>query len=283
MKTQKLFRTILIMSVVSSLSIVGCKKDKEDNDQRAAIDNATCENAFNDVFKQVDNGAKQTSQSGAQKIMQLDSIGCATVSITPFDTVTWPKTLTIDFGTSNCLCSDGKYRRGIISANLTGKYRDAGTVITVTLNNYYVNDNHVEGTKTITNMGHVGTYNGGNNLKYSIVVTDGKITTSDGIATWNSTRYREWIEGESTQYPNWQDDVYLITGNAEGTTINANPYTITITNALRVALDCKWVESGTIEVTPQGIATRTLDFGSGNCDNQATVTINGVTYNITMN
>lgn len=283
MKTQKLFRTLLIMSVVTALSFGGCKKDKEDTDQRAAIDNAVCENAFNDVFKQVDNGAKQTSQSGAQKIMQLDSIGCATVSITPFDTITWPKTLTIDFGTSNCLCSDNKYRRGKIIANLTGRYRDAGTVITVTLDNYFVNDNQVEGTKTITNMGHVGTYNGGNNLKYSIVVTDGKITTSDGVATWSSTRYREWIEGESTTWPNWQDDVYLITGSASGTTINQNTYTILITNALRVALDCKWVESGTLEVTPQGLATRTLDFGSGNCDNQATVTINGVTYIITMN
>ncbi len=283
MKIRKLTGTIAIISALTLLSIWGCKKDKEDTDQRAAIDNATAENAFNDVFKQVDNGAKQTAESGAQKVMQLDSLGCATVSITPFDTVNWPKTLTIDFGTSNCLCADGKYRRGKIIAVLTGKYRTAGTVITVTLDNYYVSDNHVEGNKTITNMGHVGTYNGGNNLKYSIVVTNGKVTTSDGVITWESNRYREWIEGESTTWPNWQDDVYLITGSASGTTINQNPFTINITNPLRVALNCRWIESGTLEITPQGLATRTLDFGSGNCDDQATVTINGVTYIITMN
>ena len=84
---------------------VGCKKDKEDKDQRAAEDNAIAENAFNDVFKQVDNAAKQTADTGASKILQLDTIGCGTITISSIDTI-WPKTLTINFGTTNCLCSD---------------------------------------------------------------------------------------------------------------------------------------------------------------------------------
>ena len=282
MKTQILIKKAIVLIVVATLSIAaGCKKDKEDNDQRAAIDNTTAENAFNDVFNQVDNAAKATVQSGA-KITQLDSGGCATVTIAPFDTITWPKTLTIDFGSSNCLCSDGKYRRGRVIANLTGRYRDQGTIITITLDQYYVNDNHVQGTKTITNLGHVGTYGGGNNLKYSIVVSNASVTTPDGTISWNSTRTREWIEGENTHWPNWQDDVYLISGSASGTDVNGNPFNVNIVNPLRVALNCRWIESGTLDITPSGLPTRSVDFGSGNCDDQATVTINGTTYNFTM-
>jgi hypothetical protein len=276
MKKKTIFLSFLLLAVFSFV-YYGCKKDKEDTNQRAAIDNSTAENAFNDIFKQVDKAARQTTQAAA-KTTQLDTIGCATLTITPFDTVTWPKTLTIDFGTSNCLCEDLKYRRGKIIATLTGRYRDSATVITVNLDNYYVNDNHIEGNKTITNLGHIGTYGGGNNLKYRIVVTNAKITTIDGIITWESTRYREWIEGESTTWPAWQDDVYRITGSASGIDINGNSYTVNIINGLRVALDCRWIESGTIEIAPAGLAVRTLDFGTGDCDNQATVSINGVTY-----
>ena len=262
---------------------VGCKKDREDKDQRAAEDNAIAENAFNDVFKQVDNAAKETSEAGANKIMQLDSIGCGTVTITPFDTLTWPKTLTIDFGSTNCLCSDGRFRKGKVIANLTGRYRDSLTVITVTLDQYYVNDYHIEGSKTITNLGHVGTYGTGGHLKYSIVVANAKITPPTGNPVyWNSTRTREWIEGEATSWPTWTDDVYLIDGSADGTDANSNTFTVTITTPLRIALDCKWIESGTVEIAPDGLAIRTVDFGNGTCDNQASVTINGVTYNFTM-
>lgn len=273
----------MFLIAVSNFSLTGCKKDKDDTDQRAAIDNSTAENAFNDVFTQVDKAARETSEAGAEKFMQLDSGGCATVTISPFDSVTFPKTLTIDFGTSNCLCTDGNYRRGIITANLSGKYRDSATVITVTLDQYYVNDYHIEGTKTITNKGHVGTYSGGHNLKFDIVVTDAKITQPDGdFLTWNSIRTREWIEGEDTHWPNWQDDVYLIEGSADGVNVEGNSFNVTITSALRVALDCKWVESGTLEITPDGKPVRTVDFGSGDCDANATVTINGVDYAITM-
>ncbi|MFH0866600.1 MAG: hypothetical protein V1904_10410 [Bacteroidota bacterium] len=282
MKPRAIISIVMFLIAVLNFSLTGCKKDEDDTSQRAAIDNSTAENAFNDVFAQVDKAARETSEAGAEKFMQLDSGGCATVTITPFDTFTFPKTLTIDFGSSNCLCTDGKYRRGQITATLSGKYRDEGTVVTVTLQDYYVNDNHVQGTKTITNLGHIGTYGSGGNLKFSVVVSDASVTTPDGIISWNSTRTREWIEGEDTHWPNWQDDVYLIEGSADGTDKEGNPFNVTITSALRVALDCKWIESGTLDVTPYDKPVRSVDFGGGDCDANATVTINGVTYSFTM-
>lgn len=263
---------------------VGCKKDKEDKDQRAAQDNSIAENAFNDVFKQVDDAAKKTADAGGKEVLQLDTIGCGTITITPFDTGTWPKTFTVDFGSTNCLCSDGRLRRGKVIVNLSNKYRDSATVIAVALDQYYVNDYHIEGTKTITNLGHVGTFGTGHHLKYSVIVSNGKVTPPTGNPIfWNSTRTREWIEGESTTWPNWMDDVYLIDGTANGTDANGNTFSVAITAPLRIALSCRWIESGTVEITPAGLATRTVDFGNGTvCDNEASVTINGVTYNFVM-
>ena len=59
-------------------------------------------------------------------------------------------------------------------------------------------------------------------------------------------------------------------------------FDITITSPLIVALDCKWVKQGTFELVPEDLDTRTVDYGTGTCDNDATVTIGSRTYNVEM-
>jgi hypothetical protein len=49
---------------------------------------------------------------------------------------------------------------------------------------------------------------------------------------------------------------------------------------LRIELACRFIVSGTIEMRPQDRPVRLLDYGNGDCDNVATVTINGETYTI---
>ncbi|MCF8298882.1 MAG: hypothetical protein K9J13_15140 [Saprospiraceae bacterium] len=272
----------LLFIMIFTIVYFGCKKDKADNSTQSAKDYALAENIFSDVFKQVDDAAKSeddslfNSKSKSQQLSQAG--GCATVSISPFDTITWPKTLVVDFGVTNCLCIDNKYRRGKILANFTGRYRDSTTVITITFDNYYVNDNKVEGTKIVTNNGH----NSNGNLSFSINVINAKIINSSGTILWNSTRTREWIAGESTKWPNIWDDVYLISGSANGSNINGVSFTVDITSSLRVEIGCRWIVEGKLELKSQGIATRFVDYGNGSCDNQASVTVNGNVYNITL-
>ena len=198
---------------------------------------------------------------------------CATVTI---DSVATPHTITVDFGASNCLCSDGRYRRGQINISYSGHYRDAGSTHTITFTNYYVNDNKIMGTKTVLNNGR----NTAGNLTYSITVNGSIEKSSGGTITWNSNRTREWIVGEST--PAWNDDVYLITGSASGTSAGGTSFTLNITSALRKEIGCRHFVSGSFALTPSGKAVRYVDYGTGACDNTATVTINGNTYNITL-
>ena len=74
--------------------------------------------------------------------------------------------------------------------------------------------------------------------------------------------------------------MYSITGTASGTAFDGTHFTSNITSALIVALNCRWIEEGKIEFKPDGKLTRTIDFGNGDCDNKATVTIAGISFNI---
>jgi len=264
----------------------GCKKeqstanDPTDTDTRAAEDNSLAEGTFNDV----NNIAGQAVQYGTLATYKLSHdassllSSCATVTV--YDT-SGHGTITIDFGATPCLCLDLRYRQGIINIQYSGMYRDSGSVITITFNNYYVgwaqaSMYKVMGTKVVRNTGH----NAAGHTVFSIDVNGSLLNTSGQTMSWVSQRQREWIAGESTTgIGNWQDDEYKITGSASGTTFYGSTYTVVITQPLHVALNCRWIEDGKFDLTPNGKPTRSVDFGSG-CDNRATVTINGFSFQV---
>jgi hypothetical protein len=266
----------LVLTIVMAALFMfsGCKKTNNEDDFSATKDDAFAEATFDDVTSIADE-AYTLSTSGNFKSAdgRIFLSDCATVTL---DTTVFPRVLTIDFGDTNCLGNDGRYRRGKILISFTGRYWQPGTIITTTFDEYYVNDNQVEGTKVVTNNG----YNDSGNMNWDMSV-NGIITLADGGGTisWNSQRNREWIEGISTPYNRW-DNVYLITGQATGQHANGLHWTRQITSPLRIELACRFIVSGTVEITPEGKPVRILDFGDGTCDNEATVTVNGNTYTI---
>jgi hypothetical protein len=135
-----------------------------------------------------------------------------------------------------------------------------------------VNDYKVEGTTTIVNHGR----NDAGNLTFSVNVSSIITDTTGKHLTYTSARTREWVAGESTDdISEWTDDVYSITGTASGTAFDGTEFTSVIKNPLIVALNCRWIEGGTIEFTPSDKIKRTIDFGNGDCDNKITVSVAG--------
>jgi hypothetical protein len=284
LKKQSIFLGIMACFFVS-LSFTACKKDSKtpaDNDTAPAQDNAMAESSYTDATTMVDAsvtfGANFSFRVAAnEQTARIEEVlgKCVTVTI---DTVSVNRSVIINFGTTNCLCVDGRNRRGRILASWTGKYRDAGTVVSITYDNYFVNDNQIKGTHKTTNMGA----NTAGNLVYKIEVNGIIVKANNGgEITWLSTRQREWVAGASTPL-NILDDTYSITGSANGTVASGAAYTINITQALVRKMACNWFESGKIELTPQGLTTRTLDYGNTGCDANATFTINGSTYNVVL-
>ena len=282
MKTKNLLKYIMVVATVCVM-FTACKKDKDeepvvDNDTAGASDNALAESSFSDASNISDQAAAGNLTSYLSANNGSDERGllstCATIT---HDTTTNPRTIIVDFGTANCLCNDGRFRRGIVNVSYSGHYRDSASTHTITFTNFFVNDNQVTGSHSVTNNGH----NNNGHLTFTIAVTGTIIKANNGgTVSWTSNRIREWSEGESTAI--LSDDVYLITGSANGTHSNGNSFTAIITTALKVKMNCHHIVSGGLDLTPSGKPTRSIDWGNGTCDNQATVTINGHVYNITL-
>src|SRR5690606_27825676 len=141
--------------------------------------------------------------------------------------------ITIDFGTeTNEVCNDGRVRRGVLVVKYTGKYRDNGTVIQVTTQNYYVNDVRIQGRRTVTNTGsyvYKEVDAGEDGTGYA------RLTHSHNtFTTWKSTRTRTWTAGTGTPL-NLLDHEYLISGNGDGTTRYGINYTLTA-SSIRIKL-----------------------------------------------
>lgn len=278
-KSVKLVLVFLMAGVVLS----SCNKKNKTYDTSYSKDQAYVENVFNNVSGIADEAYELSSNRSSLELSNSYYLSeCANVIL---DLESNPYLLTIDFGDTNCLCNDGKYRRGKILVSFTGMYREPGTIITHSLDNYFVNDDKVTGTKVVTNVG----LNEQDNMQYDVSV-DGKIHKANdgGTINWTSERVREWIEGRETF--EISDDVYLISGTASGESINSvsegstvsmmNTWEITVTKPLRVALNCKWITSGTLSLNVKGWDEAVIEYGSGNCDNEIFVIYNGKTYTV---
>ncbi|MEY4289015.1 MAG: hypothetical protein RLZZ30_1103 [Bacteroidota bacterium] len=272
-------KKIILFSLGISLVLSACGKFRYDKDQSAEV-NRKVESAFDEMTNISDqaitgnmvyykNGGVIVTHPG-DKPVQLKTACNVIITI---DTTGSVKTVTVDYGSSNCDCNDGKTRRGKIVTTFTGPYHAQGTIITHTPVDYYVNDIKIEGTKTVENMGLNTT-----GQPYFNVQIDGVATLTTGeTMTYTSTRVRTWTAGFNTLL-NRFDDEYDITGTASGVFSSGGSYTANITAPVHIKVGCGFPVSGTVEITPQSHPVRVLDYGTGTCDATFTVTVSGHTY-----
>lgn len=282
---KKLKTIIVAITVLLIIYGISCKKDDDNNNQtptneqvvKAIQDYALASKIFSDAFAQSDDAARK-SDDRIDNNTQGQKDSYPIITITPFDAVTWPKNITVDFGETNYLCQDGRLRRGKIMLNTTGFYRQEGTVITITFDNYYQNNHKVEGTQIITNLGR----NTENHLHYSVEINEGKITTPDNkVINFEENTTRTWIEGEETFFAPC-DDVYNISGTQNGTSSNGINYTLSTATPLNVQACCKWIRGGILNVDIEGLETISINYGDNSCDQNAVVIINNIEYPIIM-
>lgn len=266
------------------LLVSSCKKAELNKDTSSAQDNAYAQSVWDDVTKQCETAAESSEDS-----MYINLTSCPTITLDN-DPGVFPLTITVDFGTEDCTGSDGRKRRGKLIFTATGRYREEGTVLTITPSDYYVNDYKVEGSRVVENLGE----DSDNILRYK-ATTVGTITTPEGeIIAWNSEITRSWTEGRETGFftkdsadkfmglAGILDDVYELTGTAEGTDRDGQAFTMVITEPLVISLDCRWITQGIFELQPENIALRTFNYGDGVCDDQALLTIRNKEHKITL-
>ncbi len=274
---------ITLLTLVFSLLIFSCGKRDQNHDTNTSRDVAMVEGGFNDVQKITENAFKENQPEGTIW-EQIYGMGVE-VEITPdWPDLTFPKTITFDFG-EGVTDMNGHTRTGIVEVVATGLYRDEGAVLTTNPYGYALNGYSIEGQKIVTNNGH----NADGNLNFDIQIIDGQVTDPDGsIATWESSRNREWIEGESTTIfteggiSGFLDDAYSLTGTASGVNRDGLSFEMEIVDPLIFSVYCKWMKHGILDITSEGVATRTLDYGDGECDSEATISVGNWSYTFNM-
>jgi hypothetical protein len=273
-------RISMLLAIAILVNISACRqKEDDDTDTSASKNESIAERYFNEVQDISDQAAK-TGDLSSFKLSSNEGMLLSNCAVVTFDTLgavsaSNPDTIIIDFGTS-CLCNDNKTRSGKIIISSTGRYRNEGSVITITPDNYFVNNNQILGTRIVTNTGN----NSMGQPTFSVQVNGTIIlANNEGTITWNATRTRTWTEGYNTLV--FADDVYSITGSGSGTKLNGQTWTSLITSPLVHNRSCHQIVSGVLQVTPSNKPIRTIDFGQGSCDNTLTVLINGNTYTVT--
>ena len=300
-KTLNLTTWLLAFSLIGAITFTSCKKEESNSPltttetdpvelaatQEATTQEAETEAQFDDVFNitasmnKSEVGEDLGVSANVSGLFELGSTTtantarCFTITVVPNIPHVFPKTVTIDFGTG-CLGRDGKYRKGKIVSIYTNPMVVPGAKVSTTFVGYYVDSFKIEGTH-ITENTSTSNMQGWKNK-----VINGKITNTNTNRwrMWNSVKDVLQVAGNGT--PNFPlDDIYKIDGAATGSNSGGHTWSSLIVESLIKKFTCPWIVQGKVRLNRDGRAAL-LDYGNGNCDNQAIIYINGVPHIITL-
>jgi len=271
-------KILLIFTAIAMLFLVSCSKNDDTDDPAIDLANndAITEAVVEDLFNSVDDAEIRLEDylKGEGKSEEIPT--CPSVTFDRPPDSDWPKTVTIDYGTG-CTGFYDNTRSGKITVIISGPRLEEGSVKTITLDNYTFNGITVEGTKVITNLG----YNNNQHMEFSVTLTGGKVTLPDGRTIERSfERTREWFAGMDTKTI-W-DDEFLVTGVTTGKDRFGSLYTNTIMTAIHWTRACRFAVSGIMKLEVDGLDPVELNYGEGECDALAVVTIGDKSKEITL-
>lgn len=189
------------------------------------------------------------------------------ITVSPADFQTFPKTITIDFG-SGILGKDGITRKGVVKIISTDWYRNHGSEHTTTFYDFYHETFQVKGSHFVKNLGT----NVNDHLHFSVKIDDGKIIDKEGeTINYTESSIRTWIAGHDSPMNIW-DDEYLLEGQQSGISSKGVTYKLSIQEALHFVLLPRSIKSGIVDIEIGKLSDITLNF------TDSTITILGISY-----
>jgi len=251
---------------------MSCNKPTVDSNTTTATDNALAENEFMRLVPMVNNLSTTFKGRAVNRVQagpHYPTVVCTDTTLNPF----FPRTMTINYGTPGHVdSSDGKTRTGIIVVTYTTYWQTLGYQVALTFQNYSCNGTGYTGTVYITHTG---------DSSFTEKVGGAIVKSGAYAMQYSCNRTFTWIKGRGDSVPS--HSIYTIIGQGSGQDRNAVNYTSTILTPLTVAGGgCGFIEGGTIQLVPAGIANRTTNFGNGTCDSQASVAIDANSYTVTI-
>ncbi len=304
MKSERLNMVKISAVLIAGMFIFFCCNKDNMNRSRINAENSALSNNL------VDNDAIATAQDAEiasaaynetsfdeQELLGLSFAGlksaqssspCRTITVTPSDSV-YPHTITINYDAVGCTNWREKYKSGKIIISVSAPTNDSLSLINVTFDSLTINNNKIEGTKTLEYLGKIS-----GNPTWKSEIIGGKVTTPSGkVITYDlKDKIITWIAGYNTPGDFW-DDVYSISGTSAGTStkdtlIRAYNDSISIANPLILAEKCRYPQGGVENITVKrnGVLLKTVSIdygtyapGSNSCKSDVTLTVNGQVIN----
>ena len=282
---KKLILSIALVAA-TTVFISGCKKFVHQN-IKAASNSSVAISTFNDVFEQLNAAVDSSLDAKTVTNWTMNGTLCTDVTLSSLGS-TFPKTLTIDYGTG-CIGTDGISRSGKIIAVFDGNFQDESTVLKVSFDDFTNGQYSVAGKDSIINTGT----NGNGKPTFAEFIRDVNISWNTQEILWEADLNRTWLEGDTTNFSTdttggtlglagLNDDIFELTGNAIGNDSNTHPFTLEVTEAVVLKTECKWITGGMLMVNPVNFNAGTVDYGPGECDKQATIEVDGEVFNFTL-
>jgi hypothetical protein len=275
LKFKKTSAFLTLLAFVSVVLFNACKKDAqtvltEDQKVEHAQQLAKASQFFTNAFSKATLASdKANGLRGDEPVLQVRGL-CGDPTVSPTNILTFPKTVTLDYGTG-CTDDDGRARAGKMVLNV-GKIWERNSVIQASFTNFMEERTKLNGSYTMTNNSTLGAIN------LSFVADNIVYTDEDGKTTAYTIRQTlKQIDGG--RILNRRDDVYEISSSMTSTLADGTKTSWETTTPLIKANNCRWIQKGKVTIKMNN-DTSILDYGNGTCDDDATLTTNGVIKNI---
>ncbi len=279
------FSSIISATALLCVSLTSCKKNGVPETSTSST--TSTESMLMQATNTVSNAGYQQSNDvsdvlGSDIVAAGDSSSCRVVTYSPSRFV-YPHLETIDFG-NGCPGPDGVTRRGKKLITVYARWKNAapGTLLTeTTFSDFWIDSVNVSG--------NVKTYIDSMNMHGPIALkivtnktfTDNKGNTNTFIAVTH------WMQTAGDSTTTKKDNIYQITGYASGSEVLDGATALTWSSwidpqhpVIKMG-DCIYRSSGIEEikiVLAQGtVFNERLNYGDGDCNNKATLTINNGT------
>ena len=273
----KIMKKLLFITAIAAVSFfTSCSDDNEvsSEDIVESMDiesEAALESSYEDVDLIVA-ASMETVDTGG-RIEQDDILDCATVTHDREN-----NTVTIDYG-DGCEGPGGRIRAGKILITYNDHRLVPGAFRETTFEDFSIDGVLVEGTRRVENISE----STDDHPTFSITLTGGKLTFEDETTvTREAARTRTWIRAN-----NPIDDEAQVEGNASGSRRDGVTYSMEIIERLIYKRAC-WARGVYVPVSgvkqfTSGDNVAIVDYGDGECDYLATVTVNdGEPFEITL-
>ena len=263
---------IFTLFIAIGIMAISCNKEDASTNSQQGISKeeiameGKLDKSIDDVDNIIEEGFLMQSGSGGKTLNSSRFLSdCGTISSTLTGS-TW--SVTIDFGTTGCTLWNGNILKGKIILSFTNDFQAMTKVVSYTFENFYHNDVSLNGNKTFTRVR--ANANGNPETRFDVSLT--LVLANGDTYSRTGLRVKEWTAGYDTPHT-LSDDVYIITGNWTAVSPQGTK-SASVTVPLKKLGNCRYIVEGIVVFT-RNESEATLDYGSGGCDDQAMLSIDG--------